>query len=199
MELFINAFFILLKDLWNKNHRNIENLTIKQNQTIISVYLFNYKLFHFTIKKSDVYVCLNCDAQKLLDQNRVPYIKMKSKTDTFPLRISIDNFNMVNEYAGFWLALFDEKYLKCSNNTYSCCSRWLECSNALTCVNPDKTDANACRYKRNLDKGLIFYGENSVLDNDGEVDEMKVKQNLSNMPHTKICTINIERGFKYEL
>lgn len=45
---------------------------------------------------------------------------------------------------------------------FGCCSRYVECSNAKHCINPDKNLALQCYYLKNLRKGIIFYGENKV-------------------------------------
>lgn len=48
--------------------------------------------------------------------------------------------------------------------TYGCCGRYLECSNAKKCVHDDIFYATAsCQYKRHLDKGEIFYGDNKTV------------------------------------
>lgn len=43
---------------------------------------------------------------------------------------------------------------------FGCCSRYEECSNAKHCIHPDKLTAIACSYRKNLEKGKIFYGLN---------------------------------------
>ncbi len=47
-----------------------------------------------------------------------------------------------------------------SNNSFGCCGRYIECSDAKKCVNPDKLLALACAYRKNLEGGAIFYGKN---------------------------------------
>ncbi|WP_298030206.1 hypothetical protein [uncultured Dysosmobacter sp.] len=47
---------------------------------------------------------------------------------------------------------------------YDCCSRYLECSNARTCIHPDKEFALKCGYKKILRSGRIFFGENRNID-----------------------------------
>lgn len=44
--------------------------------------------------------------------------------------------------------------------SFACCSRFLECSNAKKCIHPNQIHSKECYYRRNLEKGLIFYGEN---------------------------------------
>lgn len=43
---------------------------------------------------------------------------------------------------------------------WDCCSRYLECSDAKTCVHPDKSFALGCGYRQILSSGRIFYGKN---------------------------------------
>lgn len=43
---------------------------------------------------------------------------------------------------------------------FSCCSRVEECSNARKCVNPFPDLVIGCGYRRNLKRGIIFYGVN---------------------------------------
>lgn len=44
---------------------------------------------------------------------------------------------------------------------YGCCSLYKECSDAKKCLHPNRFYATACQYKKNLDSGKIFYGENA--------------------------------------
>jgi len=43
---------------------------------------------------------------------------------------------------------------------WDCCSRYLECSDAKVCTHPDKAFALGCGYRKILNSGRIFYGEN---------------------------------------
>ena len=47
---------------------------------------------------------------------------------------------------------------------FSCCSRYMECSNAKICIHPDKTAALGCYYRKVLHSGRVFYGENRNID-----------------------------------
>lgn len=56
-----------------------------------------------------------------------------------------------------------EVYRYCMNNAkkeLDCCSRFLECSDALECVNPCKSRGIVCGYRKKLKKGIVFYGKN---------------------------------------
>lgn len=48
--------------------------------------------------------------------------------------------------------------------SFGCCSRFLECSDAKTCVHENKLYSKACIYRGNLEAGRIFYGKNRNVD-----------------------------------
>lgn len=47
-----------------------------------------------------------------------------------------------------------------SSNSFGCCCRYEECSNAKTCLHENKLYATGCFYRKNLESGRIFYGVN---------------------------------------
>lgn len=48
-------------------------------------------------------------------------------------------------------------------DSFACCSRFTACSDAGHCLHPDKLTALSCSYRKNLEKGRIFYGENKNI------------------------------------
>lgn len=49
-------------------------------------------------------------------------------------------------------------------HSFSCCSRYLECSDAMHCVHENLLYATGCGYRKNLENGRIFYGKNRNID-----------------------------------
>lgn len=43
---------------------------------------------------------------------------------------------------------------------FDCCSRYMECSDAMRCIHPDKDFALLCGYRKVLRSGRVFYGKN---------------------------------------
>ncbi len=43
---------------------------------------------------------------------------------------------------------------------FGCCFRYVECSDAMKCLHPNKLYSKACAYRRNLESGRVFYGKN---------------------------------------
>lgn len=59
-------------------------------------------------------------------------------------------------------ALLVQRLDACGNaDSFGCCSRYVECSDAGHCVHPNAFRAQGCMYKKNLDAGRIFYGVNA--------------------------------------
>lgn len=42
--------------------------------------------------------------------------------------------------------------------SFGCCNLFNQCSDARKCINPKRIMALGCTYRKNLEKGLIFYG-----------------------------------------
>ena len=53
-----------------------------------------------------------------------------------------------------------KQLLTSSATAFSCCSRYMECSDKMRCIHPDKEFSAGCFYKRNLIQGKCFYGKN---------------------------------------
>lgn len=57
-----------------------------------------------------------------------------------------------------------DKYYSANVESFGCCSDFNRCSDVGHCLYPDDWDYVGCSYRRNLDKGRIFYGENQNID-----------------------------------
>ena len=47
---------------------------------------------------------------------------------------------------------------------FDVCSRYMQCSDAFQCVDPDPKHALGCSYKRKLEQGIVFFGKNRNID-----------------------------------
>lgn len=50
-----------------------------------------------------------------------------------------------------------------SSNSFGCCSKFIECSDAKKCVHENKIYSMGCKYRMHLDMGHIFYGKNKNI------------------------------------
>ncbi len=76
------------------------------------------------------------------------------------LKINFDSISDIVQMSTQLALLFMNVLKTLLHESYGCCSRYLECSNAKRCVNPNKVLAEGCQYKTNLEQGRIFYGIN---------------------------------------
>lgn len=90
----------------------------------------------------------------------------KDSSDTYPLP---DGREMPKQ--SFW---FNNSYLEsiigqrnpafCKINSFGCCHKYLECSDAKKCIHEDLEYSKGCIYRQNLEAGAIFYGKNRNID-----------------------------------
>lgn len=60
--------------------------------------------------------------------------------------------------------LYRLAHYRTAESTFSCCSQFIQCSDAQKCVHENKLYSTACTYRRNLESGRIFYGKNRNID-----------------------------------
>lgn len=75
-------------------------------------------------------------------------------------RVSFNSQDELTSLYPLFLQLFEESYLLLNVELYSCCSRFIQCSDEKVCVQPNKRLALGCQYRKNLTNGRIFYGVN---------------------------------------
>lgn len=80
------------------------------------------------------------------------YIRVKLKT--------INNAVAYQKFAGDSL----QKIIDNIPKEFSCCSRYMECSDNLKCLMPDRDMAMRCGYRKSLMNGFVFYGKNRNID-----------------------------------
>jgi hypothetical protein len=83
------------------------------------------------------------------------------KSDPLWIRILIDSKDDIKALFPLFLNLYRHAYNLLGSDFFSCCSRFLECSDEMTCIQSNARLAKGCIYRRNLDNGKIFYGKNS--------------------------------------
>lgn len=74
-------------------------------------------------------------------------------------RIYVSDEYLLEGYTPFLVNVVSETVNRYPKE-WDCCSRYLECSNAKSCVHPDKAFALSCGYRKILSSGRIFFGEN---------------------------------------
>ena len=182
---FFQEFYKKLKYFYELNNRDVSEFDFKENKSNVNILLKNDIMIQF--RSGSAWLKLN--KQSLLDKYGILYSRAGGKQSTIPLKISISNAGFINNNAEFFIDLFDNMYLKNNSNAFSFCSKWAQCGDALRCVETDMAQASLCRCRKNIERGLVFNGKNSVLDNDGKINSTKVQANLAKMSRRKITKI----------
>lgn len=82
-------------------------------------------------------------------------------------RITIISFDILKTLDSIEdILIYKYNYLRLHEpvDSFGCCSRYLSCSNEKKCLQNDIKLSKGCAYKKNLDKGIIFYGKNRNID-----------------------------------
>lgn len=74
-------------------------------------------------------------------------------------RVLITDKHTLDSYTSFLLNVVGETINRYPKE-WDCCSRYMECSDTMTCTHPDKAFALGCGYRKILSSGRIYYGEN---------------------------------------
>lgn len=100
---------------------------------------------------------------------RVTYLEFPNvgvvKTDSAKdfVKVYIDSVKDIPNYIDK-IKLSCQYILDALPKDFSCCSRYMECSDAKTCIYPNKDFALGCFYRKVLHSGKVFFGENRNID-----------------------------------
>lgn len=91
------------------------------------------------------------------------YPTQRTKSEENYIRVLVDQDHPIESYIDLLLAITGASIDRLPK-VWDCCSRYLECSDAKTCVHPDKVFALDCGYRKILNSGRIFFGKNRNID-----------------------------------
>lgn len=154
---FKDILYLKIKNYLDENKFSYENIEIKENAADISYLLSTQIFFKSMEKKGEKYILLKKHFSKFLEENNIPY---KSSKSSVWLKIKYDLFDD-NVFKDLMFKIYDSMY---SFDDFDCCSRYMECSDNRHCIHPDKSLAFGCTYRKKLEKGIIFYGKNTIID-----------------------------------
>jgi len=82
------------------------------------------------------------------------------QSDKLWSRISFTSQEELKNLYPLFLQLYDQAFLMVNVEVFSCCSRFIQCSDERICVQPSKRLALGFIYGKHLKNGEIFYGKN---------------------------------------
>lgn len=131
-------------------------LSISSTKSYTAVKFKDLTAFRLKVRGGQRYISIPTALADMIPNNVPNQIVPK---DPKYRRILITDQHPLDSYSDFLISAVIETVNRYPKE-WDCCSRYLECSNAKTCVHPDKAFALVCGYRRILSSGKIFYGEN---------------------------------------
>lgn len=162
LEILDNIINSISEEIIPQREREKIVFNINKNSSI-SFITFKNILLKITFQKTRMFIefrklnCINIEELSKL------FEEIKYKENELYVKVYIDNINDINKISNELKEVYKYLYLNEPIDNYGCCSRFIECSDALKCLNPDKKLAKGCQYKENLELGKIFYGKNKNI------------------------------------
>ena len=78
------------------------------------------------------------------------------------IRINKNSCNLI-QYLSLCTKCALDNYTS-NTGSFACCARYEECSEAKVCIHPNRLYSTACAYRKNLESGKIFYGNNKNIE-----------------------------------
>lgn len=116
----------------------------------------NLTAFRLRLRGTQHYISIPSVFSDLIPDS---YPKKQLASESKYIRVLIDKAHPIESYRKFLIQITSETVNRYPKE-WDCCSRYLECSDAKTCVHPDKSFALGCGYRKILNTGRIFYGKN---------------------------------------
>lgn len=116
--------------------------------------------FRLRVRKGQHYILIPDTLEDLIPSNA---LRKKNSADGKYTRVLITSKSPLAIYRDFLIRIVVETVNRYPKE-WDCCSRYLECSDAKTCVHPNKESAVVCGYRKILSSGRIFYGKNRSVD-----------------------------------
>lgn len=157
---YLNSVFSRLQDAVADQGADSQALTYSSTTVYTVVKLHRFTSFRLKLRGRLYYISV-----PLVFSDLIPpaFPQKRAEAEEKYIRILIDEKHTIDTYTDFLVQIAGETVNRYPKD-WDCCSRYLECSNAKTCIHPDKTFALECGYRKILNSGRIFYGENRNIE-----------------------------------
>ena len=108
-----------------------------------------------TTKKYEGYIKITISSNSLNEIGKIPSAVGEIGSDQSSFRVPPTAVDDIVNFIVKACKLRVHNYK--SNNSFGCCSRFKECSDAKKCLHPNLLYATGCAYRKNLENGKIFY------------------------------------------
>lgn len=160
-------YFNKCRDSFFSNSPFNEKVCINENSDkSISFTFCGQKPLGFKLMKEKMAFIIKNDYYKLFDLDTLNINYEISNLKSMPdftriiLKNNLETFKTLLDYIfSFSEKYVDEHYIP--EYTFDCCSRYMECSNKLKCVQPNYLYSKCCNYNtKQLKNGRVFFGKN---------------------------------------
>lgn len=150
-----NSIYNEIEKILVNNNRPIDELFIKNYSNYSSIYISTSVAFRIKLGKKK-YISVKSKYEDFIDDSVITS-KIKSEQDWVRIEIvyEYDIFKISNVILEVYDTIFE------AIEHFGCCHRFIECSDKLECIHPDKKRAKGCGYRENLEAGRVFYGKNT--------------------------------------
>lgn len=140
------------------NQEYTKFLNVKENQDgSISIKAKSILVAKIKLSKKTAYI----EVKPKYEKDFINFEMIRTKNDYS--RIKIDGIDEVLALIEQLSIVYMKVLSELGEESFGCCHRYVECSDALKCLHPDFLTSLACSYKKNLDKGRVFYGKNKNI------------------------------------
>ena len=95
--------------------------------------------------------------------NNIPTYCVTSEKDFFRVLLSDFQFALDFEQKDFSELAYSIVLDAMNFQSFGCCDKYIQCSDALKCIHEDLLYSTSCMYRKNLENGKIFYGKNKNI------------------------------------
>lgn len=163
-----NKILDILNDIINNTEdvaqEDRENIVCTENKNgSISYTVFKNIILKITFQRARMFVEIRKIDNINLTELENKFKELKYKDDDLYIKIYINNLDEIKELKYELGEIYKYLYTIEPADNFGCCSRYIECSDALKCINPNRRLAKGCQYKINLENGKVFYGKNKNI------------------------------------
>lgn len=182
-----------------ENIGDCDSIVISSPMTIYRPEINNILFARIKTKGQKPYISFKTKYKYLFSELKMLTYEVKSDNGFF--RVSLEYFfndNLFNtsESKKVLSAALNTIFLDSMNfPTFGCCSYYKKCSDLKKCIHDDQLYSTACMYRKNLESGRIFYGENKKSDT---IDVNMINEKIAvfdvetpNGQNDSICSIGI--------
>lgn len=145
----------------NNNLLKFRPSVAKGSNGVASIFVGNVLMCKIYNKSKSKYILVKKKFKDMILNDNLEYKEVKSEPNF--IRICFNKVILINSIKDIVIAIFNSSFVNYSIESFGCCYRYVECSNAKHCIHPDKVFSLGCKYRENLENGEIFYGVNKNI------------------------------------